>query len=383
VAILIEEAWKRGATFDGWSEHRDFRAWEEALSEQGESPEEYFKEREEQERFPWEVLDWSIDRDYFLAERRSSRDADLTADCKNGPCSMCGVCDFDRLENVYSEPLAKRPPETAGGILQGVPGTTVRMRYRKGEEVRFLSHLDMMRELERTMRRASVPVLYSEGYSPHPKVSAGPPLPLGWTSTCEWIDVELAGEWSKQRLTDLLIDLNATAVRGVEFLEAAAMPPTAVSLNAGIAASGYVARFPSPPFHTNSGELTEQMGVFLSKESVRITRQGKKRSSEIDIRPMVQEFEVVGEDVVFLRLMTADGKTVRPTEVLRVVLGLEEDRVPLIQIEKSDSRFATGDLPTSGALVRTEVEGFETRNTDFSSKPTRDSRGDSGGRPPS
>jgi hypothetical protein len=181
----------------------------------------------------------------------------------------------------------------------------------------------------------------------------------------------------------LITDLNKKAAPGIEFLEAAAMPPKAVSLSAGIATTSYVARFPSPPFETTLDELSDGVREFLAQETVLVTRRGKKRSSEIDIRPMVQEFAVVGEDEIVIRLTTVAGKTARPTEVIRVALGLAEDRVPLIQIFKSDARFATGDCPSTGAFARTEVKSFETRNTNFSPQPTRDTRGDSGGRSPS
>jgi radical SAM-linked protein len=267
-------------------------------------------------------------------------------------------------------------------LLQGIPGTAVRLRYEKANEVRFLSHLDTMRELERNLRRASVPILYSEGFSPRPKISASPPLPLGWTSAAEWIDVEVAGDWPECRLTELLNDLNTKTARGIRFLQAAAMPKKVVSLTVGIATSTYVARFPSPPFETSLGELTESAAEFMAREAVTITRRGKRRSSEIDIRPMVHEFAVVSEDEVVLRLTTVDGKTVRPTEVLRVALGLQEDRVPLIHIFKSEAMFATGDRPATGAIARTEANSFETRNIDISHEPTRDARGNSGGRSP-
>ena len=380
VGDVIEGAWQRGAKFDGWSEHQNFSVWQETLKEQGVSLESVFREREESEELPWEVVSWRVDRDFLLDERRAARDAALTADCKNEACSVCGVCDLGTLENVLSKPVSAQSPEKTEGLLQGKLGTAVRLRYHKANEVRFLSHLDMMRELQRTLRRADVPVLYTEGYSPRPKLSAGPPLPLGWTSDSEWIDIELAGDWPERRLDGLLDDLNTKTARGIRFLQAAAMPQRTVSLAAGIATSTYVARFPSPPFETSLGELTERAGEFMARKAVRITRRGKRRSSEIDIRSMVREFAVVNEDEIVLRLSTVNGKTVRPTEVLRVALGLEEDRVPLIHIFKSEAMFATGDCPTTGAVGRAEAKSFETRNTDFSNKPTRDPRGDSGGR---
>lgn len=379
---LIEDAWRRGARFDGWSEHRDFDLWQSVLQERGLSPETFFEERSEGEELPWELLSWRVDRDFLRDERRAARDGALTADCKSAECAVCGACDFDRLQNVFAAPDDTDSHEQSERLLQGIPGTTVRLRYQKGEAVRFVSHLDMMRELERTLRRAGSPILYSEGFSPRPKISSGPPLPLGWTSISEWIDVELAGDWPEGRLGDLLENLNSRAARGIRFLQAAAMPPKTASLTAGIATSTYVARFPSPPFDMSFGKLTEASNRFMEKDAVWITRRGKRRSSELDIRPMVREFAVVGEDEVVLRLSTVDGKTVRPTEVLRAALVLEEDTVPLIHICKSDARLATGDCPSTGALARTEDNTVEARNTNLSHQPTRDTRGDTGGRSP-
>ncbi len=379
---LIEEAWRRGARFDGWSEHRDFDLWHSALQDRGFSAETYFEERSEADELPWDVLSWRIDRDFLLDERRAARDEMLTADCKSAECSVCGACDFDRLQNVFAAPDDIDSSEQSERLLQGKPGTTVRLRYQEDEAVRFVSHLDMMRELERTLRRAGLPILYTEGFSPRPKISSGPPLPLGWTSISEWIDVELAGDWPYGRLGDLLEKLNARTARGIRFLQAAAMPPKTASLTAGIATSTYVARFPSPPFETSFGQLTEASNRFMGKQAVPITRRGKRRSSEVDIRPMVREFTVVGEDEVVLRLSTVDGKTVRPTEVLRVALGLEENVVPLIHICRSDARLATGDCPSAGALARTEENTVEARNTNLSHQPARDARGDTGGRSP-
>jgi len=380
---LIEDAWRSGARFDGWSEHRRFEVWEESLEKLGLDLDEAFRERDEAEELPWEVVNWRVDREFFVSERHASRAAATTEDCKNAECSVCGACDFNTLENVFSESIVAEETESAPGLLQGLPGTTVRLRYRKGDAVRFLSHLDTMRELERSLRRVEVPILYTEGFSPRPKLSAGPPLPLGWTSEHEWLDVELAGDWEEDDLTDLLSNLNKSSAPGIEFLEAAAMPTKPVSLNAGIVSTDYLARLPSPPFEVTAGELSDSLQTFLKRETLLITRRGKKRSTEIDIRPMVRDLTVVGDNELLLRLTTVEGKTVRPTEVLREAINIEETLLPLILIFKSDARFATGDCPSTGALARTEVTSFEKGNFNLSHQSKRDEGGNSGGRAPS
>ncbi|MEK7668485.1 MAG: radical SAM protein, partial [Gemmatimonadota bacterium] len=105
VADLIEEAWRRGARFDGWSETLDFSAWRAALDAVGWTLEDRFAERAEAEDLPWEVVSYGIPRGYFLKERRRAYAAQQTDECKTLRCSACGVCDFEGLRNVLAPPF--------------------------------------------------------------------------------------------------------------------------------------------------------------------------------------------------------------------------------------------------------------------------------------
>jgi radical SAM family uncharacterized protein/radical SAM-linked protein len=380
IADVIEGAWRHGARFDGWSEFSDLEAWERALAERGVGLRTTMREIGEAEELPWEIVSYKIPQSYFLKERHRAYQAALTEECKHVRCSSCGVCDFQAMKNLLAPAVTVPLPDPAQELLQGLRGTTVRLKYSKDAAVRFISHLDLLRELERCYRRAAVPVLYSEGYSPRPKISAGPALALGWTSNSEWIDIELVGDWPEQRLAGLLEDLNAVVAPGITFSAAAAMPPKVTSLMAGIEQSTYLARFPRPVFETSWGTLTEASTSFMAESSVVIVRERKRRRREIDLRPMVHEFAVVAGDEVVLRITTASGRSAKPTEVLQAALGLDEGRVPLLQIHKLEAALASGDCPTTGALARAEVTDFETRNTDYSTQPARNARGHTGGR---
>ncbi|KPJ90831.1 MAG: hypothetical protein AMS18_09950, partial [Gemmatimonas sp. SG8_17] len=380
IADVIEGAWRRGARFDGWSEFCEFGPWEAALSENGLTLLDSFRELGEHEELPWEIVNYKIDRRFFIKERHKAYQAGLTPECKHERCSACGVCDFQAMRNLLAESVTSVKPQPNQGLLQGVAGTTVRLGYSKGESLRFISHLELQRELERTFRRVAVPVLYSAGFSPRPRISAGPALALGWTSDAEWIDVELAGSWPEQRLAGLLRDLNTHVAPGITFTVAAAMPPKVESLVTGIEVSTYVAQFPRPSFDTSLGMLTQASVAFVAAPSVVIVRERKGRRREIDIRPLVHEFAVVAGDEVVLRLTTASEQSVKPSEVLRAALDLDEGLVPLIKIHKLEATLASGDGPTMGALARAEVTGFETRDTNYSQQPARDARGYSGGR---
>jgi radical SAM-linked protein len=380
IADVIEGAWRRGARFDGWSEFCEIEPWDAALRENGLTLLDSFRELGEHEELPWEIVNYKVERRFFLRERHKAYQASLTPECKHERCSACGVCDFQAMRNILAAPVASARPQPAQGLLQGVPGCTVRLGYSKGESLRFISHLELQRELERALRRADVPVLYSEGFSPRPRISAGPALALGWTSDAEWIDVELAGTWSEQRLSDLIHDLNRHVAPGIAFTVAATMPHKVESLVTGIEQSTYVARFPRPPFETSLGMLTQACAAFMAAPSVVIMRERKGRRRKIDIRPLVHEFAVVAGDEVVLRLTTASEQSVKPSEVLRAALDLDGGLVPLIKIHKLEATLASGDGPTTGALARAEVTDFETRDTNYSPQPARDARGYSGGR---
>jgi radical SAM-linked protein len=327
-------------------------------------------------------VSYKIDRKYFLKERHKAYEAAETPECKHERCSACGVCDFDSMKNLLAEPASSAKPAFAASLLQGVASSTVRLRYAKRERVRFISHLDVLRELERSLRRADLPIVYSEGFSPRPKLSAGPPLALGWTSEAEWIDVELAGDWSEEdRLAGLVDLLNASSAPGITFQSAAVMPPSTGSLVAEIVESAYRASFPSPPFAYSAGELDQAVQRFLAAPEVVVQRTRKRRTQEVDIRPLVHDLWTTEDGCIGLRLATASSGSVKPTEVLQAALGLDQALVPLIRIHKFAATVLAGDPPDAHALAAVGVSSIEQGNIDYGLEPAGNASGHSGGPP--
>jgi radical SAM-linked protein len=365
--------------------------WRDALADAGMTLEQTFREIGEDEELPWEVVSYKIPRDYFLKERHKAYQAGETDECKHVRCTACGVCDFQAMHNLLAAPVETPKPAPATGLLQGVPGTRVRLRYSKGAEVRFISHLDTLRELERAFRRSELPVLYSEGFSPRPRIGAGHPLPLGWTSDSEWIDVELAGDWPADRLEFLLATLNASVAPGIAFSVATALPPATTSLGASLAQAEFVARLPQPAFQTTLGELEGAVQGFLASDRVVVRRERRGHGSDsrgrqpqekvyrdVDIRPLVYELAVLAPDTVSLTVAAGGDGSVKPTDVLGAALGLDPGRLPLIQIHKRAATLAGGEDPAAAGVTRVEVNAIETGDPDRW-EPARDARGYSGG----
>lgn len=93
----------------------------------------------------------------------------------------------------------------------------IQIKFTKGEEVKFISHRDLMRLFQRAIRRAGLPIAYSQGFNPHMKISWGQALKLGKTSEGELAVLQIDG-WVKPQ--DLVQRLNQTLPRGIEILEA-------------------------------------------------------------------------------------------------------------------------------------------------------------------
>ncbi|OGB89805.1 hypothetical protein A2625_05060 [candidate division WOR-1 bacterium RIFCSPHIGHO2_01_FULL_53_15] len=93
----------------------------------------------------------------------------------------------------------------------------IKVKYRKGEEVKFISHRDLMRAFQRAIRRADLPVAYSQGFNPHMKISWGNALKVGAVSEAEFAEIQIDG-WIRPH--ELVERLNRQLPRGLEILEA-------------------------------------------------------------------------------------------------------------------------------------------------------------------
>lgn len=93
----------------------------------------------------------------------------------------------------------------------------IRIKYTKGEEVKFISHRDLMRAFQRAIRRAEIPIAYSQGFNPHMKISWGKALKVGQTSDSEYAELQLES-WIKPN--ELMQRLNPQLPKGIEILEA-------------------------------------------------------------------------------------------------------------------------------------------------------------------
>jgi len=192
IGDVILRAYRMGAHMDGWSENFDFETWQEACREERIDPDRYLAERSTGSPLPWDHIEKGLSKESLLKELAKSRGlTDL-------------VKSLDKEEKPEKEPPERKRKDDNERIMYGrapkvqkaqaagiVPQSRLRIKWGRSGLSRFLSHLDNMKAMERALRRANLPISFSHGFRPKPKISYGPPLSLGFTSEAEYFDIQL------------------------------------------------------------------------------------------------------------------------------------------------------------------------------------------------
>jgi radical SAM family uncharacterized protein/radical SAM-linked protein len=319
MGLLVEEAFRRGCRFEAWSERLRFATWLEVFRDAGIDPERPLAARSIEHEQPWERVAPPVTRRFLLRERERALRAAVTADCRlDDHCTSCGVEEcgqrpwvrrphppvdleqaraavappapgFGRSARRKPGPAPLRGPAVAPASATGMHSSTrFRIRYEKGAEMRFTSHLDLLRTWERALRRSGLPLAFSQGHHPHIKMSFGPPLPLGFRSRAEVFDLELA----RPPAVDLAERLNASMPGSLVVLDWRPILFQTPSLMSQLEGASYRVRFPEG-FLADAGlsperlgpELDERVAALLAREHLIVRRESEGRIREFDARP--------------------------------------------------------------------------------------------------
>ena len=216
----------------------------------------------------------------------------------------------------------------------------IRIKFRKWGSMKFIGHLDMMRYFQKVMRRADVDIRYSEGFSPHQIMSFAAPLGVGITSDGEYLDIEVHSTKSSE---EMIADLNATMVDGVDIVGYVALPDDAKPAMSIVAAADYVLSYKEGyevPF-TVEGWKKYIEELFTSQNSFTIMKKTKKSEREVDLKPLVYAFDVIEQDghpAFYINVSTGSVDNIKPELLLSSIyekLGLEYNEAA-IAIHRKD-----------------------------------------------
>lgn len=187
--------------------------------------------------------------------------------------------------------------------------TRYRVYFEKLAGMRFTSHLDLHRSLERTIRRAHLPLAYSQGFNPRPRINLASALPLGYTSEAEMMDMWMEDSIEPERILEALLEASPP---GLAVKEVSEVDLKAPALQTQVVSSEYkVAPVPAEIRE----ELLKKLDDILEAEHIIRER----RNKTYDLRPLIEDLHVSEEraegSCLELRLANREGATGRPDEV--------------------------------------------------------------------
>lgn len=196
----------------------------------------------------------------------------------------------------------------------------IRIRYTKQGKVRFISHRDLARVMERALRKLRLPVAYSEGFSPRPRLSFGLALSVGHESDAEYLDVDVAEPIETEGLA---ATLSAVLPPGLTVTAVHPLAAGEMSLQEAISASAWLIEVLGVPFD----DVEVAVARLLATSHLEFRRERKGKQTDADVRPAILELEVLGptdrgdlDPGVQLRaVLAASGVTLRPAELVSLL----------------------------------------------------------------
>ena len=198
--------------------------------------------------------------------------------------------------------------------MRGTAGMPVRLKYTKYGKVRFIGHRDVARAMERAFRIVQLPLAFTEGFSPHPKVSFGLALSTGHESDGEYLDLVLEHDID---LDAVLEPLSAALPDGMAIVGAARIVDRAPALQESVTAVAWTVSIEP------TEDAAERLAGGLDATELPTTRRRKGREVVEDVRPVIRTLSLVDPTTVVMELNT-QPRSAKPGEVLAAIGGLTE-----------------------------------------------------------
>ncbi|MEK6790279.1 MAG: TIGR03960 family B12-binding radical SAM protein [Deltaproteobacteria bacterium] len=343
LSSVIAVAFRKGARFDGWTEQFNLKLWQEAFLESGIDMRFYTERRRGfDEALPWDHLSSGVTKEFLRREYEQAIKGVETKDCKVFNCTNCGVCDHKVIKNVSAKEAVG--PDNAPARQPEALAYRLRFRFSKTGDARLLSHLELINAVARAARRAAIPLAYSQGFHPLPRLSFASSLPVGLESDGEVMDMELRPHNGKLSPSEALSRLKMFSPNHIEFFECEEVPlksgfPSAMITEYVLSLGAASKRLKAVGLHINFDDVDGIVRDFQAKDTCVVRIEKADKTIGIDIMPMVHELEALGNGRIRLLLRTGAGSGVRPFAVAQGLLSLSAEAASLIPIRKIRGTF--------------------------------------------
>ena len=207
--------------------------------------------------------------------------------------------------------------------------------------MRYVGHLDLMRFFQKAVKRAGLPIRYSEGFNPHQIMSFASPLGVGLTSEGEYMDIDIKEQVDSKAALETL---NANMVEGLEIKSFKFLPDNAEKCMSAVTAASYLVTYKDSKddacYVDNILELKQKF--FDKAASINIVKKTKKGERELDLKPLIYRFNIrVVDNKPVYDLLLSSGSTdnIKPELVVKAFhefLGLPEFDELSLDIKRTD-----------------------------------------------
>ena len=351
LAAVVRRAWELGAGMDSWWESLDkaFGAWTQAIDESGltwkyrqvdNGEWNVFEDSQDallDAPLPWDHLDTGIDKRWLKEDLQRALEAAIVPDCSFEGCSHCGVCGVDFGHNVVVPPP---PIPQFEGHYQPNQERAQRLRVRLGKvgEMSLLSHLDMMRLFDRAVRRAAIPITFTGGFHPTPRISPANALSLGVSSSGEIVDFELT---QTMDVEEFRAKLTAQLPPNIPIYDVTEVNPQSPAATQILEKAEYELTIDAAEIEIPPQQWQAWIEKVLSQDELwfeQTTKSGKVHSVNGRDRLFDLQFVQAISDRVVIRYIGScrnDGTLLRPEQVIIFLEQVAQQELRLLKIHRT------------------------------------------------
>jgi len=328
---IIVSAYRKGALLDGWADYFRWDIWNGAILESGYSIDALSGGIQLDKKLPWELIDTGVSRQYLISEYERFNSGRLTNQCEPD-CKSCDVCN-DRPIKLAREikPLEVKESERRGK-RPSFKTDRLRFTFTKAESAIYISHLDLQRAFHLALRRSYVPVAFTEGYNPLPRLTLGYALALGIEGHCEVGEVRLSEPISAVEFMEAMNEHLPEGIRiiGARNLGEGAPEPTDFNIQE------YRITIGSSPIDE---EIKKTIETTIENKGVEVERKGKVRA--IDLGEQIHRWWLENGSVIIQIRVPESGAMIRLDELTKLIFS--DIEYSKIKIERMGVFILLGD----------------------------------------
>jgi len=329
LANLLVHAFENGCRLDGWSDHFNYVKWIKS-TENSNIDINFYTTREKcmDEPLAWDHMNSRIHKRFFMEEWCKAIKEKTIIDCREGYCHQCGVCDFKNIQPMLNKTEIRLEQNNIIEDKEEKQPQKIVVVYSKMGQGKYFGHLELVNIFLRAMRRTGIPIQFSKGFHPMPKISFEDPLPLGMESEEErfFISVDQSVDHK-----DMARQLASMLPEGIAVKECQVVDKAFKDENPNLVS--YFIELEDDYF---SDTILEN---YLKCETFNLVKTGKKGKTRIlNLKNIIEDIKILDQKKLLLITTGEPGKKLRPSEIIKNIFGLSETSIHKARIVKLSVR---------------------------------------------